>query len=59
MDLCGEVLVVGGYRGGFCEEVPEGSPMPNRASDSRLQDGPTLAKAQPIGDGGSASGITY
>jgi len=47
----------GGYRGGFCEKLPEASPMSNRANASRLQDRP--AKAERISDSGSTSGITY
>jgi len=48
----------GGYRGGFCEKLPEASPMSSGANASRLHDGPALAKAKPISDGGSASGVT-
>jgi len=36
--FCGKVLVVGGYRGGFCEKLREASPMSDRASASQLQD---------------------
>jgi len=53
-----EVLVAGGYRGGFCEKLPETSPMTDRANASQLQEGPLLAKAEPISDGGGSSGIT-
>lgn len=55
LGLCGQVLVVGG----FCEKLPEISSMSHRVmSVSRLQDGPTLAEAEPNSEGGNASGIT-
>jgi len=56
MGLSGKVLVVGGYRGGFCEQLPPCliEPMPaSSLTDLRL------AKAKPIGNGGSASVITH
>jgi len=37
----GKVLLAGAYRGGFCENLLEASPMSDRASASWLQDGPT------------------
>jgi len=36
MGLCGKVLVVGGYRGGFYEKLLEACPMSDRASASQL-----------------------
>ena len=36
MGLPGKVLLVGGYRGGFCEKLLEASPMSDRASASWL-----------------------
>jgi len=33
--------------------------MFDRANASRLQNGPVTGQAEPISDGGSASGITY
>jgi len=50
-------VVVGSSRGGCCEKLPEASPMSDRASATGSQMDPLLAKAQPIGNGGSASGI--
>ena len=32
--------------GGFCEKVPEASPMSNRANATRLQDGPAVGQGQ-------------
>jgi len=47
MRLHGKVLVLGGgYRGGFCEKLPEASPMSDKASASQLQDGPTAGQGQ-------------
>ncbi|RMC10379.1 hypothetical protein DUI87_13182 [Hirundo rustica rustica] len=58
--LHGLILVVGeGYRTGFFEKPPEASPMFNRANASSSKRNPLLAKAKPISDGGSTSGITY
>jgi len=56
--LRGKVLVVGGYRGGFCEKLLEASPMPDKASASSSKTDSPLARAKPISDGGSASVIT-
>lgn len=39
----------GGYRGGFCENLPEASPVSDRAGASQLQD-------RPISNGGSDCG---
>jgi len=36
MGLHGKVLVVGGYRSGFCEKLQEASPMSSKASASQL-----------------------
>ena len=36
MDLHGKVLVVWGYRGGFCEKLREASSMFDKASESWL-----------------------
>jgi len=45
--LCDKVLVAGGgYTGGFCEKLPEASPMSDRANDSWLQDGPAAGQGQ-------------
>ena len=46
LGLCGKVLVVGGYRGGFCEKLPEASPMSDGANTSRLQDRPIAGQGQ-------------
>jgi len=54
MGLRGKVLIVGGYRGGFCELPPRLiEPVP---PSSKMD--PPLAKAKPVSDGGSASVIT-
>ena len=46
MGLGGKVLVAGGdYRGGFCEKLWEASPLSDKASASRLQDGPAAGQA--------------
>ena len=58
LGLHGKVLVVGGYRGGFCKKLLEASPVSDRANTSRLQTDPLLAKAEPTSNSGSASGIT-
>lgn len=42
----GKVLVVGGYKGGFCEELLEASPMSDRSSASWVQDGPAARQGQ-------------
>jgi len=55
MGLRGEVLVAGGYRGGFCEKLQEASTMSDKSGS--MTD-PLLAKVEPISDGGSASVIT-
>ena len=49
----------GGYRGGFCEKLLEASPMSDKVNASGSKTDPPLAKAKPISDGGSASGITW
>ena len=36
----------GGYRGGFCEKLLEAPPVSDRASASRLQDGPAPGLGQ-------------
>jgi len=41
--------------GGFCEKMPEPSPMSDKASARRLQDGPAAHQS----DGGSTSVITH
>ena len=47
LGLCGNVLVVGGgYRGGFCEKLPEASPISDGANASRLQVRPTAGQGQ-------------
>lgn len=52
LDLHGCVFVVGGYRSGFCEKLPEGSTVSDGANASQLQDGPTT---EPISSGVCAS----
>jgi len=37
LGLHGKVLAVGGYRGGFCEKLPEASPSFDRDNASWLQ----------------------
>jgi len=56
MGLCGKILVTGGYRSGFCENLPPRliKPMPAGSKMDLL-----LAKANPISDSGSTSVITY
>ena len=44
--LGGKVLVVGGYKGGFCAKLLEASPMFDRANASWLQDGHTAGQGQ-------------
>jgi len=56
MGLHGKVLIVGSYRGGFCEKLPPCLIKPVPAS-SKMD--PLLAKAKPISNGGRASGITW
>ena len=47
LGLRGKLLVVGGgYRGGFCEKLPEASPMSHKASASWLWDGPGAGQGQ-------------
>lgn len=55
MGLCDQVLLARGSGRALCEKLPEDSPVSDRASASWLQVGPT---AEPIRDGGRASGIT-
>ena len=64
MGLRGKVLVAGVRvcvcRGGFCEKMLEAAPSCQTEpvpAGSKMD--PLLAKAEPISDGGSASGITY
>ena len=54
----GKVWVAGGLRGGFCENLLEASPRADRANATGSMTAPPLAKAEPISDGASASGIT-
>ena len=42
----GYILVVGGYKDGFCEKLLEASPVSDRASASQLQEGPTAGKGR-------------
>lgn len=42
----GKGFVLGDYRSGICEKMPEASPMSNRAKTSELQDGPTNGQGQ-------------
>ena len=58
LGLLGKVLVVGGYRGGLCEKLPEASLCPTEPMPADSKMDPPLAKAEPISDGGSNSGIT-
>lgn len=53
LSLHGKVLLVGGYRSIFCENMPEASPMCPHAS--QLQNGPTAVQGWAISDSGSAS----
>lgn len=59
LGLHGKVLVVEGLWGGFCENLPETSPVSDRANATWLRDGPTTAKgSQPISDIDKAPEIT-
>lgn len=49
----------GNYRGGFCEELPEGFPMSAEAIPASSNRDLLLAKAKHISDGDSTSGIIY
>lgn len=56
LGLCGQVVIEGeGYRGGFCDKLPEASPTCDGANASSKMD-PPLAKAVLISDGGNAYG---
>ena len=46
LGLRGKVLVVGGYRGGFCEKPVEASPMSDRASASQPPDRPDTGQGR-------------
>ncbi|KFQ63769.1 Oxysterol-binding protein-related protein 10, partial [Pelecanus crispus] len=46
-----KVLVAGGYRSGFCEELLGASPCPIDPVPTGFQSDPLLAKAEPISDG--------
>ncbi|KAJ7408097.1 hypothetical protein WISP_123467 [Willisornis vidua] len=48
-----------GYRGAFCEKLPEASPMSDRVNACGFKTDPPLAKADPVpvSNHGSASGI--
>ena len=60
LGLRGKVLVVGGgYRGGFCGKLLEASLCPIEPMPASSKTDPPLAKAEPISNSGSASGITY
>lgn len=59
LGLCDQVLVVGGYRGNFCEQLPQASPYVQETVPAGSKRGPSLAKAKPINDGGSTSVITF
>lgn len=50
-------LVATGARGVFCEKLPEGSLCPTEPIPAGWKTDPLLAKAEPIRDGGSSSGI--
>lgn len=54
LGLCGKILLVRGLQEWLLWELPGASPMSNRASPWRLQDGPLLTKAKPICDGSNA-----
>jgi len=58
LGLHGKVLVAQGYRGGFCEKMPEASPVSIEPMPASSRMDPPLAKAKPTSDSGSASGIT-
>jgi len=58
LGLPGKVLAVGGYRGGFCEKLPEASSMSDRIIASSKIDTP-LAKVESISHGSSTSVLTY
>jgi len=51
--------LLGGYRGIFCETLPEASPMSDRVNVTSSEMDPLLAEAEPISDGGSTSVIIY
>lgn len=51
----GQVLIVGGYRGGFYEKLPS-CPMESMPAGSKTN--PLLPKAKPISYDGAASGVT-
>lgn len=57
LGLCFNVLVVGGYRAGFCEKMPEGFPLLQQSQCSWSKMNLLLAKAEPICDGDRTSGI--
>jgi len=62
LGLCGKILGGWGrcYRGGFCEKLPEASPMSDRASATNSKMDSLLAEAKLISDSDSASVmITY
>lgn len=58
LSLYGKILEAESYRGGFGEKLPEAFPCltDSKATGSRT-DTP-LTKAEPISDGGRASGVT-
>ena len=56
MGLCGKILVTGGYRSGFCENLPPRLIKPEPVGSKT---DPPLPMAKPISDGGSVSGITH
>lgn len=58
LGLFGKGLVAGDYRGGFCEKLPEASPVSDRANATGSRTDPPLGTAEPITDGGITSGIT-
>ena len=57
--LHSKVLVVGGYRDGFCEKQLELALCLIKTMPASSKTDPPLAKAKPSSDGGCASVITY
>jgi len=47
------------YRSGFCEKLLEASLISTEPMPAESKMNPVLAKAKPISDGGSTSGMKY
>lgn len=54
LDLCGELLVARGYKGGFCKKLLEASPISNRVNVRWTQNWPiprpSVMVAAPTGE---------